>query len=295
MNSDHEKYPKLITDEPVIADGLDSHYRIADAIRSLINKSDGGKTIGVEGAWGSGKSTVIKIFESKLSDKDGIQIYKFDAWTHQGEPLRRAFLEGLFENVIKSKWFQAGLTDPKIKKKWTAIKNELALKIKISTKTIVPEFDVSGVVLLLSFLCFPLGSSILTSAIAKGDASNFSLAIGGIVVSIPFVFVYCVFARIVLKNPLPSVRNTKIQEALGKLFQKGFVTDATKTIENIDPTTIEFQAKFSDFMQDALQPPGKKLVIVIDNLDRVSDKEVEAIWPILRSFVDNPEFCSFAR
>jgi len=81
-----------------------------------------------------------------------------------------------------------------------------------------------------------------------------------------------------------------MKEVMAKFLQKGYITDVTKTSETAEPTTIEFQKKFNEFMRDALEAPKKKLIIVIDNLDRISDKEVEAIWPILRSFVDNPDF-----
>jgi len=131
--------PKIINDEPVVLDNLDSHSKIAEAILSLIKHSDGGKTIGLEGAWGSGKSSVIKIFESNLPENGDIHLYKFDAWTHQGEPLRRAFLEGLFDEILDTLWFQQGLIGDIKKEKWESIRKNWLKKLNLAPKRSFPK------------------------------------------------------------------------------------------------------------------------------------------------------------
>jgi hypothetical protein len=60
----NEKCPtRLLSDDPSDIDIFEGkgHQKIADAIADMIIDKDeiGGKTIGLEGNWGSGKSTVI--------------------------------------------------------------------------------------------------------------------------------------------------------------------------------------------------------------------------------------------
>ena len=58
--------PQLLSDDPADVDELGSHQRVADGIAKLVLSNDGGKAITLEGAWGSGKSTVIKLLEKLL-------------------------------------------------------------------------------------------------------------------------------------------------------------------------------------------------------------------------------------
>jgi predicted KAP-like P-loop ATPase len=64
------------------------------AIAELIRSGEaGGKMIGVEGGWGAGKTTVINLLRGELSDDKLVRIAIFDAWAHEGDPLRRTYLD----------------------------------------------------------------------------------------------------------------------------------------------------------------------------------------------------------
>lgn len=56
--------------------------------------------IGLEGEWGSGKSTILNaLCESK--DENGekkYRCYEYDLWAHQEDNLRYSFLRGMLEN-----------------------------------------------------------------------------------------------------------------------------------------------------------------------------------------------------
>ena len=98
-----ESWPaKIIFGEPKSQDefgGL-GHERsgkaLADGIRQLAERTEGrrraGGAIGLEGAWGSGKSTVIDIAGRKYLGTD-YRIFTFDLWRHQSDDFRRSLLE----------------------------------------------------------------------------------------------------------------------------------------------------------------------------------------------------------
>jgi len=96
----------LLSDEPASKDefGSQSHQRLADALANLIRTEKGGKSIALEGSWGSGKSTVVKLLTDQFSEDSDTVILTFDAWAHQGDPLRRTFLESLIDRLIEDKW-----------------------------------------------------------------------------------------------------------------------------------------------------------------------------------------------
>lgn len=148
--------PKIISDIPSNSDELESHNSIANALLQLVKNSSGGKNIGLEGTWGSGKTTIIKILEEKINSDEHIYLHKFDAWTHQGEPLRRAFLEGLFDRTLGTQWFQAGPEGEHEKNKWREARENLSKKIKINSKIVLPNINFFGKFLYSYFFYFHL-------------------------------------------------------------------------------------------------------------------------------------------
>ncbi|MEW6650502.1 MAG: P-loop NTPase fold protein, partial [Chloroflexota bacterium] len=58
----------VISDDPSDKDEFgDSHNRIAQTIANLMHTETGGKSIGLEGEWGTGKSTIIKLLSNALN------------------------------------------------------------------------------------------------------------------------------------------------------------------------------------------------------------------------------------
>ena len=87
-----------------------THEKVAETLFKLITKNSAkGLTIGLEGSWGSGKSTVVSILKDKLNKLDDTRYFYFDAWEHEGDPLRRVFLESRSEErrvgkECRSRW-----------------------------------------------------------------------------------------------------------------------------------------------------------------------------------------------
>jgi hypothetical protein len=57
----------------------------------------------------------------------------------------------------------------------------------------------------------------------------------------------------------------------------------TQTFRSLEPTSLEFGRMFQDIMREAANG-GHRLVILIDNLDRVAEKEALGMWATIRSF-----------
>lgn len=86
------------SDSDLLKEG--THQRIADRLFDLITKSDTkGLTIGLEGSWGSGKSTVVNLLRKKLEETKETFVFYMDSWAHEGDFLRRAFLESFAQQL----------------------------------------------------------------------------------------------------------------------------------------------------------------------------------------------------
>ncbi|MDD4556438.1 MAG: P-loop NTPase fold protein [Alphaproteobacteria bacterium] len=90
-STDKSKVFRLLREEAASQDKFSNrtHNRVAEAIFHFMEgNEEAGVTIGLEGEWGSGKSTVLKILKNKL-DSNKYCYFHFDAWAHEGDPLRR--------------------------------------------------------------------------------------------------------------------------------------------------------------------------------------------------------------
>ena len=91
-----EELPSFLQTSPLEQDLLEGQAQenTATAIAKLIGREHTQhKLIGLDGAWGSGKSNLIGIVKSKLSDTHHFFVY--DAWGHQEELHKRSFLDEL--------------------------------------------------------------------------------------------------------------------------------------------------------------------------------------------------------
>lgn len=301
MDTSNQTY-RILEDSPTGDDDFQSHEKIADAIGRIIQENDGGKTVGLEGEWGSGKSSIIKILQRKFGNDETHFFFSFDAWVHQGDPLRRAFLESLISNAIDGGWLndksRSANENAEINDEWRKRRDELSSRVKTVVKNTQP--DVAGFPkwLLLSLIFSPLGTALLIGVLAK---YSFHINLSSWPLPIPdwffllgvaiVIFPFLIFAAGLIFHIKNSTGRTKLWVAL---LQKNHVSETIHTVESLDASTLEFQTLFGKFMDQLLNEDRKKVVIVLDNMDRLPPDEGMEVWPVLRSFIDNPVFSSSA-
>lgn len=154
-----------------------THERVSSNLYQIIKSAEQGVTIGLEGEWGSGKSTVINLLRKQLIEEDEKTLFfMFDAWAHEGDPLRRIFLESLI-NVL----------DPEEKHKYLI---EIKNKISGRTKTVEVKSKKStsrlGKFISLSALTIPIGVSLLN----KTNYSEILLPWSENATSIYWIFIF---------------------------------------------------------------------------------------------------------
>ena len=79
---------KILNDDAAIEDLFEykTHQHSAATLHQVINSSSGNITIGLEGSWGAGKSTVINMFRQNLIEhNEATLFFLFDAWAHEDD------------------------------------------------------------------------------------------------------------------------------------------------------------------------------------------------------------------
>lgn len=265
---------RTVDDAPASEDVFGSHAPIAAAVRELVTTEPGGRTIGLEGGWGSGKSTVVRLLNDRL-DGSGAQVVVFDAWAHEGDPLRRSFLETLIKSVSAQGWID--------KQSWGERRESLARRRRVEHTRPVPRIErpviIAGAGAALFAILVPLSAALVDA----GLSANRTWALGiGIAICAMLTALIAIGTGWLLRSRSGSARG-----AFLSLFSVESVTESTsETIETPDPTSVEFESTFRDLMGAALgAEPERRLVLVVDNLDRVSRDDARSIWATLQTFL----------
>ena len=285
---------RLLPDSPADADAFGSHERVADSIAEVVQTESGGKAIGLEGGWGAGKSTIVKLVAQKLSkaNERAHKIAVFDMWSHQGDPLRRTFLENLIKQVQGFRWVD--------KERWDRRIDELAKRRREETTRVAPRLTPQGVKFALSLLAVPIGSALLGGGLSLLGSQSVSellrtglIAFGTALALAPAIYYGClgVFGCIKRKREgRTSEEGGWFSELPALVTGQASTESRTVVSQSPDPTSVEFESVFRELLDEALEPENRKLLIVVDNLDRVEPSDALSIWSTLQTFLGHKEY-----
>lgn len=310
---------KILRDEPAEkdgfgkgADGSGPHASIAAAIERRILSEEGGGTIGLEGDYGSGKSTIVRLLDERLDKHKNIKLIIFDAWSHEGDPLRRAFLETLINELMDH-------CDGLIPEKWHREKERLAQRHRKSKETKKSSPSGFGIWVAIATGLVPVGLVVSRVEASKKDfildwdhVRQWPVMVGLLLLVAPIIvaatrllFLHLGYALRKSVGWIPlgwanwlkrwtfNLRRVAPRRYRGCfatanynfLAQQGTLESESDAYESADPTSVEFENRFSELISEAIEGTNKRIVLVVDNLDRLTAKQSLAIWSNLQTFV----------
>ncbi len=276
---------RVLDDYPAKEDSFGPHRKLANTIIDLARNEPGGKTVALQGVWGSGKSTVVGFVKEGLGKGEQGQtgdfgVFIFDAWIHQGDPLRRSFLEKLIEFLSEQ---PEGIGWTK-QQKWQPDLDSLKGQredLKITTKHLLPFWGYLAIIIL--FL-LPIGYTLF------GELDN-PLLIGGkplwfwgLTISFGFPLLFIIASYLFERSSGTETGRERLSSPVLYLLKKTEEINRETRTRTPDPTSIEFTAIFRRLMDLVLQEPSRRLLIVVDNLDRIDPEEALSIWSTMRIF-----------
>lgn len=274
----------LLPDAPEESDAFGPHQDVANAIATLISTEPGGRSIGLAGTWGAGKSTVIGLLRKALSRNPNYTVWVFDAWAHEGDPLRRTFLESLIDALATKRWLD--------EKRANKRKKRLSGRRRTGTQETSPHLSSFGRWSGLAAFLWPIAVVLLTSGLkdvgpfSRSAPMNAQLIAGFVVVAVALLAL------------IPGAReeHRRVQgkrDADGNPLRPDYwrviaklpTLVTTRTTESGEPTSIEFERHFGQLMAEALADDTHRLILVVDNLDRVDPATALKIWSTLQTFL----------
>ena len=269
---------KILREEVEVEDFYEekTHENIKCSLLDLIKNEKEGITIGLSGQWGSGKSTIINLLQK---EKEYVFFY-FDAWAHEGDPLRRIFLES-FINCLK----EVELDENKIinlEEKRSIISREKRTKtIKITRST-----TKLGLLLTVTTLILSIGLALLSSIDFDNITTNWTGSIS-LVLYLGTLFALSPFFVLahnyyILKNEKLDINDLKNWAFLQNNSDETITEDVTGEDER---SSIEFERYFKEILEIFNSEKPKKIILVLDNLDRVDAEVSLKIWSTLQTFI----------
>ena len=233
------------------------------------------RIIGLEGAWGSGKSNVVLLLEKELGEQ--YRFFTYDAWANQEDLQRRSILELLTEYLKKK------LEEEEKKGKEEKVNLDKLLQNTLARKkkTHIERSTQLGMgilwVVLITILS-PIALSLsefFPSLIKRGLISISPLLLGLIVWCTAYLIDQ---KKYTLSYILSLYRNKEQSETV------------FATINEAEPTVKEFTSylkKISDLFKN-----NPKLVMVFDNMDRLPAGKVRKFWSSILTFFAGKGFAN---
>ena len=268
------------------------HESVATSLFDLLrNHSEiENPVIGLEGSWGSGKSQVIRILQRLVKDANLDGDYKFvnyDIWSVQEDLTRKSFLDAVLSDAKEdNKNFETKVLKSDYDKLNATVfirttKSFPLVRLFIATILLIPV----SIFLVDSFASF-LGDDYdrwLTYDELKG---LLSLILAGLSLFCFGVALYEEYANLDNKTKKKGWWE-KFQIVIGRLLYIFKAKDVEKedyeTVIKDEPSISRFQELF-DHVYQGLKD-DKKLIIVFDNMDRLSDSQkLMSTWSLLHTF-----------
>lgn len=277
---------RVIVDTPTDHDLFNGkgHERTANSLAQAIRYFDGeDRAIGLDGVWGSGKSSVVEIAKRTLAASDdrktqSYHFFTFDIWKSQGSGFRRSFLEHF------TSWAIGEFSEKR--KPLENIADSIHAKTQEIETENQPVLGWFGVAVLFFLPLLPIyyiwAKNSYDDLSKVKDAPSF-------LYSEPMYVIYAFFTfallaawkkkkdskgRLGLKAALSSILLiTSKQHQDQKVLQK---------IREVDPNDYEFHRTLREIL-GVVQSDKHKVVVVLDNIDRLPTKEIPEYWALVRS------------
>ncbi len=277
---------RIIRDDPSFAGGDYSqdqdafnHEAFANTLFNVVKDNDPPLTVGLFGGWGVGKSSIINRLEAKCrSSADVFAYVSFNAWAYSGDSLRRQLLLAIARGLIKDKpkreieleklrklnYAQVleELPGHSLKDLWDKARGEGLFKA-LGTEFVsafehvkVAEQGVVGIVVSLVFLLVGILHIVYGGITSNGEIQRWSLIW---------------FVLMAANLFFPKVENIFV-------LKKREVFDAR----------LIFPEQFEDEYNRLLEKYAfdvKKIVVVIDDLDRCDAETIKNVLVTLKNFM----------
>ncbi|TKI97083.1 hypothetical protein FC699_08620, partial [Bacillus wiedmannii] len=260
------------------------HHDYVKNIKQIIMEHKPPFNIALIGKWGVGKSSIINLLKKELDGKGEYKVFEINAWKYENDSLKKAFLKNLWRKLNEDK-------NASVLKQYQEMFREFRAGAVVEDKT----HTIGGLIKELKPLFMLLGFLFLTSSAAFAGALFFIDIISAIFTESTFQENISSSFEYFKKNIWMPIIITPLGAMLQE-FVKSSMQRKTADIQLVKPveTADEYEELFKEEIEKYKKKNSKfrKLVVIVDDLDRLSPKKVVDALDAIKAFVDVDE-CIF--
>ncbi|MBI6765119.1 hypothetical protein YA0059_20900 [Pseudomonas syringae] len=274
-------HTELPADEDLFPGG--SHDKVAKAMHSYIMAPNSSQVIGLDGEFGSGKSSILMMLGSKLKASDGsYRVWLFDCEQNYQGSTKSNFIELFTEELLKD--VKAGSEDAKS----LAKSRDVALGREFEYTKITNSHASAWAIALLASMFFSTSAFRQIFKLTKGvaePAKEFVVEVPGILLLINWVallspFLVLFFAW--LFNRKKKVGKAQKKWSLLSLFKGSSEDTINEKIETAkEVTPLDLKRTLSNQLKLVT---AQHYVVILDNLDRLPKDSLRSVWSDLEIF-----------
>lgn len=240
--------------------------------------------IALIGKWGVGKSSIINLLKEELRGRPEIRTHEINAWKYENDSLKKAFLKNLYkefnpdvDSAASTKWGEdLRKGSGSVNHETTTLSPVEALKnIFPILRTLLVLWFVASIIVLVVLYAVDGINAIFTDNTFRENAQN-TLS----------NFQENIWVAIII-GPLLLMLQALVKAAVQK---KSADVHFIKPIETADEYEELFKKEIASYKKK--NPAFKKLVVIVDDLDRLTTKKVVAALDAIKAFVEINE-CIF--
>lgn len=243
------------------------HKELAEQISSTIRICPLPFTIGLDGEWGSGKTSVVYEVWTRLNTLGQTafaQVY-FDAWKYERDSLRRQFLIKAHEDLVKQK----------LLKEAHLSRSEL---YRSTTVQAPPKLDWNAINPFMKQKDEKLGGEPKLAVWVR-----FIILVGSVLALV--LAAYLAYTDRIALTVLTGLIGGSGLTTVAGLIPRIFLVRAPT--EHVAPMTSgeEFEKVFADWLKVS-EVASRKLVVIVDNLDRCDRDQIIGLLGDIKTFLE---------
>ncbi|WP_417826049.1 P-loop NTPase fold protein [Thalassospira povalilytica] len=276
---------QILIDEPSDEDLFHGrgHEKTARSLARAISEfAEEDRAIGLDGPWGSGKSSIVEISskylkENNISGDRRFHFFTFDVWKSQGASFRRSVLEELVTWAMKE--------FPRKKSQLKKVEKNIKGKTrKVDTNHRV-RLDWYGVSVIMLIPLLPIyyfwAKEVFDSSEGLGFFNSAPFYVVLSFFGLTFLRAKSIWIRAKMDDDEVTFLDAMSQTLM--LSARHYENKSiTQHIRELDPNDFEFQSVFRNILS-IVQDKKNKIVLVLDNIDRLPADEIEEYWALVRS------------